>query len=127
MKSMNEYSGSQIAFRLACLAFVVIVLHSFFSSSSGPNYNTTTASVPLQSATRYSSLLEPDSIVEDSITNAVTISAVVQEIRASGYRCDSVHTLAPFVIGEGYHVSCNRSLYHYDLKDVGGRWLVSVE
>jgi len=62
--------------------------------------------------------------------NHVTKEQVVaaQElIQLSGYKCDSVDEMQPFVMGGGFNVYCNGWKYHYELEDKGGNWTVTVQ
>ena len=51
-------------------------------------------------------------------------SALQAIIQASGYRCDTVDSVNPYLVGKGYHVFCNNFAYRYDVEDVGGRLVV---
>ena len=59
-------------------------------------------------------------------------SGAVQEaqqlIRAYGYKCDTVDNKPYFSSWDGsVTVNCNNWRYKYELKDVGGRWTVTVK
>ncbi len=57
--------------------------------------------------------------------NGSQVSAIVDVIKAYGYKCDKVNG----VIGNsyrGFRVTCNDYRYIYDVKDVGGTWVVTV-
>jgi hypothetical protein len=55
------------------------------------------------------------------------IDAVANVVRMSGYRCDSVSAMWPYITAYGYHFSCNHSRYKYDVEDKGGNWIAKVE
>jgi len=48
-------------------------------------------------------------------------------IRASGYRCDSISAMRPFVFSVGFTVVCNGFRYEYDIEDRGGNWTVELQ
>ena len=51
-----------------------------------------------------------------------------QLIRAYGYKCDTVDNKPYFSSWDGsVRVVCNNNRYTYELKDVGGRWTVTVK
>lgn len=46
----------------------------------------------------------------------------------SGYKCDTVYNKPYFSSWDGsVRVVCNNNRYTYELKDVGGRWTVTVK
>ena len=64
------------------------------------------------------------------IVNGVTqeqAKAAAELVRAFGYRCDSVSAFMPFALSHGFRLTCNNNRYAYELKDVGGRWQVTVK
>lgn len=46
-------------------------------------------------------------------------------IRLSGYKCDTIDSIQSLMNQNGYHVFCNNFAYHYEVKDVGGMWVVT--
>ena len=52
--------------------------------------------------------------------------AAAKLVRAYGYRCDSITAFQPMVFSSGFTLKCNNFRYSYDIKDVGGRWTVTV-
>lgn len=61
---------------------------------------------------------------EVTVRQAYALAAMV---RLHGYRCDSISGVALFVLSRGYHLFCNRSNYHFELADKGGKWVVTVD
>jgi len=55
------------------------------------------------------------------------IDPSVGMIRASGYRCDSISAMRPFVFSRGFTVVCNNFNYEYDISDKGGNWVVELQ
>lgn len=56
----------------------------------------------------------------------VKAQAAAKMVKIYGYRCDSISAFRPLIFGTGYAISCNNFSYSYDVKDVGGRWVVTV-
>lgn len=59
----------------------------------------------------------------------LTLSQVLDAqkiIKASGYKCDTVDGRPFFSDSDTIEISCNNK-YRYLLKDVGGRWTVTVK
>ncbi len=63
---------------------------------------------------------------QDPISMAA-VDEAVRLIRAYGYRCDSVHRMTKFVWSRGFTVFCNKGLYHFEISDKGGRWVVEYK
>jgi len=55
------------------------------------------------------------------------IDPAVGMIRASGYRCDSISVVRPFILSRGFTVLCNNFRYEYDFSDRGGNWVVELQ
>jgi hypothetical protein len=55
------------------------------------------------------------------------VDPAVGMIRASGYRCDSISVVRPFLLSRGFTVICNRFSYEYDISDKGGNWIVELQ
>jgi len=53
--------------------------------------------------------------------------AAVKIVRLYGYRCDSISSFQPFIMGGGFTLNCNSYRYTYELEDVGGRIVVKVK
>ena len=53
--------------------------------------------------------------------------AAVDLVRAFGYRCDIVNTFRNSLGGGSFVLHCNNYRYKYTIKDVGGRWRVTVD
>jgi len=53
--------------------------------------------------------------------------AAAEIVKIYGYRCDSVSAFMTFALSHGFRLTCNGNRYAYELKDVGGRWRVTVK
>ena len=56
-----------------------------------------------------------------------TAQAGAMLVRASGFRCDSISGADKFIFSSGMTLHCNNYNYSYDVRDRGGRWVVSVK
>lgn len=45
-------------------------------------------------------------------------------VRLHGYSCRSISKFKPLIMSNGYHIICNGWRYSYEIKDVGGRYVV---
>ena len=63
-------------------------------------------------------------ITEDLTENQVNGFAMI--IRLNGYKCDSISSAYYFVFSDKYNINCNQLRYSYDIKDHGGRPVVTV-
>lgn len=59
--------------------------------------------------------------------SALTFNEAQTLIIVSGYRCDHVDAVTPFVFGDGFNVYCNQYKYHYEIKDEGGNLVVTAD
>jgi hypothetical protein len=48
-------------------------------------------------------------------------------IRRSGYTCETVDGMCPYILSHGYTVYCNHYHYKFELRDHGGKWLVEAD
>jgi hypothetical protein len=72
--------------------------------------------------------IEPKAAIKpDSPQNSEMATEYAHFVRASGYRCDSVSSLAPRP--GGVTLVCNQSAFRYAIKDKDkdGRWIVTLE
>jgi hypothetical protein len=72
--------------------------------------------------------IEPKAVIKpDSPQNSELATEYAHFVRASGYRCDSVSSLAPRP--GGVILVCNQSAFRYAIndKDKDGRWIVTLE
>jgi outer membrane biosynthesis protein TonB len=70
--------------------------------------------------------IEQDAVIRpDSPQNSETAAEFAHFVRASGYRCDSISALTPRP--GGFTLACNRSTFRYAIKDMDGRWIVTIE
>lgn len=70
------------------------------------------------------------SLADDKVQGNLTakeIQAVQTLIIFNGYRCDFVNFALRSSWSGMIDVSCNNNRYSYDIKDVGGRWTVTVD
>lgn len=68
--------------------------------------------------------IDKDAIMIEATTEQ--IEALVTLVRLYGYTCDSVISVAPFLLSEGYTLKCNRYRYKYEIVNKGGNWIVKV-
>jgi hypothetical protein len=72
--------------------------------------------------------LEPNAVVSEENRNNISLfNDLVRMVRASGYRCDSISSMRPFLTSRGFKLLCNRFDYVYEIEDKGGRWQVIVK
>ena len=72
--------------------------------------------------------IEADAVMSDDLKgNDRLLNALVDMVRESTYRCDSVSAARPFLISPGYKLVCNRFRYSYEIEDKGGHWIVTVD
>ncbi len=101
------------------------LMYDYFSKPSYPSKQT-------QSSAKIKRLnnpwLESGALVSDHVTsNPTLINNSVTLIQKNGYRCDSVSSIMEMTFSAGLDVSCNGYRYSYEIKDVGGKWQVSVD
>jgi hypothetical protein len=71
---------------------------------------------------------EPKARVATNVSRkAEFFDAMISLVRRNGYRCDSISSVRPFIMSEGYTLICNEFRYTYELADKGGRWIVTVK
>jgi hypothetical protein len=72
--------------------------------------------------------IEQKSVIYDSTENGLQqVDAAVDLTRRQGYRCDTVSAFRPMITSRGYILRCNEGAYTYDLKDMGGTWVVTID
>jgi hypothetical protein len=69
--------------------------------------------------------VEDDARLSEDISNELAIE-FAKYIQTSGYSCNSVSAVTPFVMSRGVKVVCNQWTYSYEVEDKGGNWVVSV-
>lgn len=84
---------------------------------------------PVSAAWSQSAPFEADAIIDHSsgINFPSLVEPAVGMIRASGWRCDSISAMLPFLIHRGFSVTCNHNRYTYNFEDKGGNWVVSLD
>ncbi len=50
---------------------------------------------------------------------------LVSLVEAYGYRCSSISFINKWAFSRGFTIQCNNFAYEYEVKDKGGRWVVS--
>jgi hypothetical protein len=53
--------------------------------------------------------------------------AAAKFVQLHGYRCDSIRSFSQLQMSHGFRLACNGARYTYELRDVGGRWQVTVK
>lgn len=68
----------------------------------------------------------PSHISEDVQVTEAQADAIKKIIRANGYSCNTLSSASWFSYSSKYSVYCNNWRYSYEIDDVGGNWVVSV-
>ena len=75
--------------------------------------------------------VEPDAVLGSTIKELPNRQEVLDElvrmIRARGWRCNTISSARMMVFSRGFEVSCNGYAYEYEIRDRGGRWVVTLE
>ena len=50
---------------------------------------------------------------------------LVSLVEAYGYKCSSISFINKWVFSRGFTIQCNHHAYEYEVKDKGGRWVVT--
>lgn len=75
-------------------------------------------------------LIQPPSATQsqsDSMKDSNLQADVQRYVVSVGYRCDSVSTMRPLLVGTGVTLVCNNYQYSYSVRDRGGRWVVTLD
>lgn len=67
--------------------------------------------------------IEKDNAVYEGMSSK-QVQALAKAVRASGYSCNSISSARPFMIDNGWHITCNNWRYKYEIQDRGGRVFV---
>jgi hypothetical protein len=71
--------------------------------------------------------IESGSVINEQLNGQYAVlEEMVQLVRASGYRCDSISAAIPMALSRGFKLTCNRFSYKYEIEDKGGRWRVTL-
>ncbi len=72
--------------------------------------------------------IEPKAVIYRTLreNQQFLANATASLIRLNGWRCDSISSMHPLLIGHGYKVGCNFYRYKYKIEDRGGNWEVSL-
>jgi hypothetical protein len=72
--------------------------------------------------------VEPDAQIDAALKNErKLISGLVGLVRAHGYHCDTISAVKPFSESNGFKLACDRFSNKYDIKDRGGRLVVTAD
>ncbi|MEG3135512.1 hypothetical protein SC206_18300 [Rouxiella sp. T17] len=55
------------------------------------------------------------------------IDQLVTLVRHSGFVCSSVSAANPMILHSGFSLTCDNFAHSYDIKDMGGTWVVTVD
>lgn len=69
----------------------------------------------------------PKHVSSDISVTRAQADAIVKLIRAYGYSCSSLSSALQSSYDGSFSVTCNNWKYRYDIEDVGGNWVVTVE
>lgn len=70
--------------------------------------------------------IEKDAEIYSGVPKNV-VMALAEAIELYGYSCKSVSAVVPFAISRGYHVTCNKWIYKYEVEDKGGKMIVTAD
>ena len=71
--------------------------------------------------------IESGAVINEQLKGQYEVlEEMVQLVRASGHRCDSISAAIPMIFSRGFKLTCNRFSYKYEIEDKGGRWRVTV-
>lgn len=107
---------------IALAAAVIIPIALMFPSS----WRQTAPAVAAVNPTTISPLLEPDAKLYIPVEGK-DVAAFVKIIRHFGWRCDSVSSIVALSAHFGADVACNHNLYSYEIKDLGGHWVATID
>jgi hypothetical protein len=72
--------------------------------------------------------IEHDAVLfEKSESFFKDVDTMVLMIRQNNYVCDSVSSASPMLFSNGFNFSCDHFRHQYDIKDMGGHWVVTVD
>jgi hypothetical protein len=80
----------------------------------------------LISAPAMATELEKNAFLSKGIQPGQAIAAA-KFVQLHGYRCDSIRSFSQLQMSHGFRLACNGARYTYELRDVGGRWQVTVK
>lgn len=84
-------------------------------------------SVNAKNKAKKHSLIERDAqINEEMRTNTKLLKSLVNAVKKSGYKCDTISAAEPFKLTFGYTLKCNRYRYEYSIRDQAGNYTVSI-
>lgn len=75
----------------------------------------------------YSGKYKPKYVSEDVQVTSTQADALVNIIRAYGFSCISLSSALQSSYDGSFSVTCNNWKYRYDIEDVGGNWVVTVD
>ena len=75
--------------------------------------------------------VEPDAVMSDFILEFRDTQGLLEElankIRNQGWRCDSISAASEMFWSTGFVIICNNFRYTYEIRDRGGRWVVTLD
>ena len=78
----------------------------------------------------YAVARQPVTIENDAYLTRVSHKLAIilgEHVRRFGFVCDSISSINPFIMSEGFNVYCNNHRYSYDIENRGGNWIVTVD
>lgn len=79
-----------------------------------------------ESSSANSVRIETRDAVYQSLTEEQA-QAAARIVRLNGYSCNSISKFKPLIMSRGYHIICNGWRYSYEIRDVGGRFVVKPD
>lgn len=84
-------------------------------------------SVNAKAKAKKHSLIERDAqINEEMRANTKLLKSLVNAVKKSGYKCDTISAAEPFKLTFGYTLKCNLYKYEYSIRDQAGNYTVSI-
>jgi hypothetical protein len=72
--------------------------------------------------------IEPDAVIDDTLKDETKlISGLVGLVKRHGYQCNTISAVKPISTSNGFKLACDHLRYKFDIKDEGGRWIITVE
>ena len=101
------------------------------ASSSGLRDGAMRPTPAAASRTAKQTPVEPEAVLGSTIKELPNRQEVLDElvrmIRARGWRCNTISSARMMVFSRGFEMTCNGFAYEYEIRDRGGRWVVTLE
>lgn len=69
-----------------------------------------------------------EAIISSNLKNDPrALEAMAIQVKANGYKCDSISSARTMLVSRGYVIVCNHFAYEYEIEDKGGQLRVTVK